>query len=386
MNTDLVKKIADAVLYEGYMLYPYRASSVKNRQRFNWGVIVPPSYAEAQKGTENRQTQTEVLVLGEENAELDLQFRFLHLREREVYQYFDDSDEFRAVESIKIGDQIFQTWQEAVEREVSISAVLSEPSTVADGSSSAQSLTKSKQNPPATADGSDFSFPADEETETLRDSEGKVVGKIVRRQKEIEGTIELRIEEQNRKSQIANRKLFKLSVLVSNTTPFENAAEKSRDEALAHSLVSSHVVLRVQSGEFISLLEPPDEFRQAIANCRNIATYPILVGENGERNCFLSSPIILYDYPEIAPESAGDLFDGGEIDEILTLRIMTMTDEEKSEMQSVDERSRKMLERTENLSAEQLMKMHGILRRPRAFGNKDFFDDDLETRSESANG
>ncbi len=175
----------------------------------------------------------------------------------------------------------------------------------------------------------------------------------------------------NRKSQIANRKLSKLTVRISNTTPFEKATKKSRDEALAHSLVSAHVVLFVQNGEFISLLEPPDEMTEAAATCRNIATYPILVGENGERNCFLSSPIILYDYPEIAPESAGDLFDGGEIDEILTLRILTMTDDEKREMQSVDERSRKMLERTENLSAEQLMKMHGVLRQPRAFGARE---------------
>jgi hydrogenase maturation protease len=76
----------------------------------------------------------------------------------------------------------------------------------------------------------------------------------------------------------------------------------------------------------------------------------------------LSSPIILYDYPQVAPESPGDLFDGGEIDEILSLRIMTMTDEEKQEMRDSDERTRKILERTENLPEEQLMKLHGALR------------------------
>jgi hydrogenase maturation protease len=76
----------------------------------------------------------------------------------------------------------------------------------------------------------------------------------------------------------------------------------------------------------------------------------------------LSSPIILYDYPQIAPESAGDLFDGTEIDEILTLRIMTLTDAEKREMRGVDERARRILERTETLPAEQLMKLHGAMR------------------------
>ena len=370
MNTDLVKKIADAVLYEGYMLYPYRASAVKNRQRFNWGVLTPPSYSEAQNGTENWQTQTEVLVLSEETGELDLKLRFLHLGERAIFKFDEDSEEFRPVQSMKIGDQIFQRWQEAFEREVSISALLSEAGSLFVGGRNSKN----------------FSFPANEATETLCDSEGKVIGKIVRQQKTIEGTIEFQTEELTHRSNVRDHKLFKLTVRVSNTISFDNAAEKTRDEALVHSLVSAHTALFVRNGEFISLLEPPDEFGEAVANCKNIATYPILVGENGEKNCFLSAPIILYDYPEIAPESAGDLFDGGEIDEILTLRIMTMTDEEKREMQSVDERAKKMLERTENLSAEQLMKMHGVLRRPRAFGNEDFFDDKIGEKGEAANG
>jgi hydrogenase maturation protease len=76
----------------------------------------------------------------------------------------------------------------------------------------------------------------------------------------------------------------------------------------------------------------------------------------------LSSPIILYDYPQIAPESAGDLFDGTEIDEILTLRIMTLTDEEKREMRGVDARARQILERTERLAPEQMMKLHGAMK------------------------
>ena len=86
MNLELVKKIADAVLYEGYMLYPYRASAVKNRQRFNWGVLTPESYSEAQSGTEKWQMQTECLIEGDENSEIDIKVRFLHLTEREITQ------------------------------------------------------------------------------------------------------------------------------------------------------------------------------------------------------------------------------------------------------------------------------------------------------------
>jgi hydrogenase maturation protease len=97
-----------------------------------------------------------------------------------------------------------------------------------------------------------------------------------------------------------------------------------------------------------------------------VGTWPVLVGDEqkAERNILLSSPIILYDYPKVAPESAGPLFDGTEIDEILTLRILTMTDQEKLEMRQVHQQARALLERTESLPADSLLKMHGTLRQP----------------------
>ena len=129
-----------------------------------------------------------------------------------------------------------------------------------------------------------------------------------------------------------------------------------------YSLVSAHTILTVEDGEFVSLLDPPENLRSLAAECSNIGTWPVLVGEEGERNTMLSSPIILYDYPQIAPESPGSLFDGTEIDEILSLRILTMTDEEKHEMRQSDRRAREILERTENMPPEQFMKLHGALR------------------------
>jgi hypothetical protein len=132
------------------------------------------------------------------------------------------------------------------------------------------------------------------------------------------------------------------------------------------SLVSAHTLLGVYDGEFISLLEPPDDLKDLARSCQNMGTWPVLVGAPGERDTMLSSPIILYDYPQIAPESPGDLFDGTEIDEILALRIMTMTEDEKREMRNTDARARQILERTESLPAEQLRKLHGTLRDMRA--------------------
>ena len=88
----------------------------------------------------------------------------------------------------------------------------------------------------------------------------------------------------------------------------------------------------------------------------------MLVGEPPDRSTLLASPIILEDYPRVAPESPGDLFDGGEIDQLLTLNILTLSDEEKAEMRESDPRAREILERTEGLSEEDLMRLHGAIR------------------------
>src|SRR5215510_10338430 len=83
-SASLVERIADAVLYEGYILYPYRPSAVKNQQRWNFGVVCPESYAVAQKGTESSTMRTECLIEGD--ATVDVRVRFLHLMLRESWQ------------------------------------------------------------------------------------------------------------------------------------------------------------------------------------------------------------------------------------------------------------------------------------------------------------
>jgi hypothetical protein len=346
MNLALVEKIANAVLYEGYILYPYRPSAVKNQQRWNFGALCPQSYSLAQGGTESCTMQTECLVEGSGNATLDVKVRFLHLLTREVGELtkpqreLDESVEadFHAVASLEVNGRLFQTWQEATEREVGLPGL---------------SLNELIEQPRRMT----FSFPSGQTTEQLSDeSNGQIVGLIIRRQQSVQGAIEVTAER-------AAENAFKLTVRILNLTPLEDAGKKSRDEALMLSFVSTHTILSVREGEFVSLLDPPESYAEAATLCHNTGTYPVLVGEEGtQRDCMLSSPIILYDYPQIAPESAGELFDGTEIDEILTLRIMTLTDEEKHEMRGADERARQILERTEQLPAEQLMKMHGAMR------------------------
>jgi hydrogenase maturation protease len=164
-----------------------------------------------------------------------------------------------------------------------------------------------------------------------------------------------------------------LRIRVKNLTSPDGIVYTRRDEVLRHSFISTHTVLNIEGGEFISLLDPPDHLQQLAASCENNGCWPVLVGTPGEQDCMLSSPIILYDYPQLAPESSGDLYDSTEIDELLTLRVLTLTEEEKQEMRNGDARAREILERTEALPWEYLARVHGVVRglAPVKDGNRD---------------
>lgn len=343
MNQTLVEQVANAVLYEGYILYPYRPS-VKNRQRWTFGGLYPEAYARLQGGTEPASMQTECLVVGTARTRLDVRVRFLHLLARTVGQlasplrHWPQGQEppFRPVAALRVGDKLWQTWQEAVERDVRLPDLGLK---VLSGETRQQA----------------FSFAANRTCEPLASPGGDIVGVLVRAQQAVQGCVQV-------SAAAAGDGLFRLRVVVDNRTPLPEAVSASRDEALLRALVSTHTILGVREGEFVSLLDTPTAYREAAAACRNVGTWPVLVGDEGAKDCLLSSPIILYDYPRIAPESPGDLFDGTEIDEILTLRILTLTEGEKRAMAAVDERARALLDRTESLSGEHLLQLHGTMR------------------------
>ena len=96
------------------------------------------------------------------------------------------------------------------------------------------------------------------------------------------------------------------------------------------------------------------------------AASPVLAGPTGDQALVLVSPIILYDHPEIAEQSEGALYDSTEIDEILTLRIMTMTDEEKAMARATDPLAAQIIDRCDSMSPEALLNLHGVLRDPHA--------------------
>jgi hypothetical protein len=155
--------------------------------------------------------------------------------------------------------------------------------------------------------------------------------------------------------------VVRLSVEIVNTAQWADP-DAARHLALRHSLIAAHTVLAATDGEFISLIDPPEWAKPAAGSCHNERAWPVMIGEAGRRDVILISPIILYDYPAIAPESPGELFDGTEIDEILTLRTMTLTDEEKAEARATDERARQLMDRIDSMSPEMLDKLHGAIR------------------------
>jgi hypothetical protein len=326
---DAVRRIADAVLYEGYVLWPYRASALKNQRRWTFGGVYPRAHSEGRED-DPWMMRTQCLVEGDDETTVDVGVRFLHVVARDVAEQTPGG--LRRVDELRVGDRRHLAWDEAREREFRA------PGLGLAGPAAAQRVAVHVE--------------AGSEEEELRDASGGRAGVLVRSWEPLEGAVETSAE------RIADG-LSRLTVTIANTSPWDGGP---REEALRRTFCSAHTVLHVRGGAFVSSTDPPPALREAVAACANAGTWPVLVGEPGERHTMLSSPIILEDHPRIAPESPGDLFDGGEVDQLLTLSILAMTDEEKADMRDADPRTREILERTEALTGEELMALHGAIR------------------------
>jgi len=331
VNLDPIADIAKAVLYEGYILYPYRPSSVKNRQRWSFGGVFPRLYA-AHEPSEPWIMQTQCLLQGNLRTSIAIRVGFLHLVARTIEVAGE------RVPSLDVDGQRHIAWEEALERAVTVPKlilgdVLDATRTVA------------------------FSFAASAEREPILTVSGELAGELVRTTQGLSGTICIAIH------QVAEQS-WRLSIRIENESPITEAELYPRDLAQRRALVSTHTILGLDDGAFVSLMDPPAKLRDPARTCENIGTWPVLAGPETQRRMMLSSPIILYDYPRIAPESPGNLFDSTEIDEILSLRILTLTNEEKREMAGASEQARALLERTELLTPADWGRLHGTLRRP----------------------
>ena len=332
--------VADAVLYEGYVLYPYHATNGKNSGgvRFQWGVLVPPAWL-AVDSCERTLMRTELVVDPGDDPRLAVRLRFLQLQHRAVEEA-GPHGEFTRREKLVVGGRVWMEWDEAIEREIdvpvfSLLPVAQAQSTVA------------------------IDFPPTEETEIVTEVEGDstsaVRGRIVRRTEHVTGVARATVEWAD-----GPGVLLKVRIDVENTTPW--AVSGGREEVMRRSLIAVNTLAAIEDGAFCSLFDPPEHAAEAVAGCHSIASYAVLVGQPGATDLVLASPIILYDYPAIAPESDGDFHDGCEIDEILALRVLTLTEEEKAEARGTDPRSRAIIDRCDNMGEGSWDKLHGTMR------------------------
>lgn len=314
MNFASAEKLAAALLYEGYILYPYRATAVKNQQRWNFGTLYPRVYAEAQRPQERYRFSAQCLVEASAEATLHLRVQCLQLRRQDN----ESSSDPTQAPALLMDPSL--AWDEAVE------------------------CTAEFQNLVL------FHLCSCPKKLPLKMSVGSTENVL-----QVQGLLKLAVE-------ALPGGMYKLSVEIENISSLPSGADAKRDEALPLSLVSAHALVGVTAGSFLSLLDPPPECVEAAAGCRNEGVFPVLAGDEPGRGVMLLSPIILYDYPKIAPESEGDFFDGTEMDEMLTLRVLTLTEAEKQQMREGDPHARRILERTESLSPEAMMKTHGVIR------------------------
>ena len=244
--------------------------------------------------------QTECLVEGGPEAVVEGCVRFLHLLNREVGRLDEPvaalpaghEPPITAVASLDVGDQRFHAWQEAVERTVAI------PET-AIGQLTSGALTVP------------FAFAGERALEPLRDTEGLVRGVLIRTSAAVAGEID------------HGRQHRGVWCVPAHRADRERDARRAPGSARSRGADASGIRLDAHDPRhpwrrFVSLLDPPEDLAKAAEHLRQSGTWPVLAGEEGARDMVLSSPIILYDYPQVAPESPGDLFDATEIDEILT--------------------------------------------------------------------
>jgi hypothetical protein len=306
VNLDEARRLADAVLYEGYILYPYRASAQKNRSRWQFGVVMTPGYAAADP-SERSFTQTECVLEHSGAPAVRILLRFLQVQRRTAPQ--DGA------------------WDEAVEREVEL--------TVDAGDLLGQGRV------------AEFAVAGGEDRESL----------VVRRRVPLAGTVTVTATPVPGPWQAV-----RLKVRVDNVTTTD-PVPPNRDDALPSALVAAHLILSVSGGEFLSMTDPPMWATAAVAECENVGGWPVLAGQDGGRQVMLSAPIILYDHPELAPESPGELYDGTEIDEILTLRTLALSDAEKREARATDPRAAALIDRVDSMDGQTLGRLHGTIRK-----------------------
>ena len=315
------RAVADAVLYEGYVLYPYRASAAKNRVRWQWGVLMPDD-AVAVDASERAACATDLVLDGREPS-LRLTVRFLQVQHR----YVEDADGQR-VDRLDVGDTSYVPWDEAREQETAMDVPLP------------AGVTTTVEVPGGTA------------TEELPGGAGRLVRVCEPLRVRVEATAE---------RPVSPYPVTRVRVRVANATGAPPTPEPDRPAWLRRALVACHLLLETDAA-FVSRLEPPEWARPFVEACTDDGLFPVLAGPPGQAGVVLASPIILYDHPELAPQSETSFFDSLEIDELLSLRTLTLSEDEKREVRGTDPRAAALLREVDGMPPDLWERLHGTVR------------------------
>ncbi len=329
---EAVRGVADAVMREGKVLYPYRASATKNHLRFQFGVIAPKQYVEMDP-CDPCCVHGECIWEEKEVGELLVQLRFMTLEHRDIQKRIGAApDEYVSVPEIEVDGDSYVSWDESLEHAFVFSLF---PGT---GSELREIIR----------------VPGKFAVSELKDSQGMGVGRVVRKSEEVQ--LQLTIREE----QVAGPwPLRKLVVELANETSWRRGLVH-RDELMRHSILGTHFLAVIEGGKFYSMVDHPEFVAHAVSCCSNKGLWPILA--SGDDAVVLFSPIILPDHPMVAPESEAEFFDATEIDELLALRIMTLTDEEKREVAATDSQVAEIVQLCDAMPEELLGRLHGAIR------------------------
>jgi hypothetical protein len=326
---DAARGIANAILYEGYLLYPYTASASKNKMRWQFGVVVPKAY-EAAGTLERGEQHTEFVVDVTETTRIQGLLRFLHVDARIVEALHGDT--YVEVASLDVDGARHLSFDETVECEVPLRLDLASHRTVT----------------------VPVAYPAKRDVEELRDKSGTLVGRTVRQQWPLSGTFTLATE------MLANPAIRKLVITCENTSEIVTA--KERGEVLRTAFISTHTLLAIEDGAFLSPIDPPEYAEAATGTLANRCPWPILMGDgklDAQRSPIaMSTPIVLGDFPELGKKTEADAFDGTEIDELLTLSVLSLSDAERAEARATDPRARAIVDRAERFGADDIARLH----------------------------
>lgn len=298
---DRVRSVAEVVLYEGHLLWPSRRPAREARQRWTVGGVYPRPYAE--RAGEPWAVRAEFLMEDARGADVEFTLRFLHAVHRQVM------DGGVPVEEARVGGGTVTTRREAREREITSGRV-----------SVARLLRSPVRVPVAVAAGTD-----DEEL-------GGGI-RFTRVWSRVDGTVSLSAAN-------AGDGVVRLRAEVVNT-----GGGDGTDQAVHAGMMCAHLVARAGGGSFVSPGHPPDRLAEAAAACSSEGLWPVLAGAPGTRDTVLAAPVVLYDWPQVAPESTGDPFDGTEADRLLVLGVLSLSEEERRELAASDPRAAELLER-----------------------------------------